>query len=73
MHCGTIVRVNVAGGFFFISPDFPSVTGGRDVFGHASKLHEDIKCDELLKGRRVRFTFELAPKGPKATKVLGAD
>ena len=64
MDQGTIKKFNSNRGFGFIAPS----EGGNDVFFHISSVESPERLVE--EGAAVRYEWEEAEKGPKATRVL---
>lgn len=60
---GTIARIVVDKGFFFIK------ASGGDYFGHRTAL-ENCTIETLAQGDRVTFHPSESPKGPRAEAIV---
>ena len=65
---GTIVRLNLQKGYGFIAS-----TGEPDYFFHCRELRADLKFDEQLRERRVRFSLATGRQGLAAVNVFPLD
>ncbi len=66
---GTIKTLIPGKGFGFISS--PELTGGKDLFFHATSL-VGMTLADLHEGDAVTFDMEDSPKGPNAKNVKRA-
>lgn len=68
MREGTIVRVNLEGGFGFLI----DAESREECFFHQRDLR-GLEFDSQLQERFVWFDMEVSPRGPKARHVRAAE
>ncbi len=69
MYVGSIIKLNILRGFGFIS--CPNMAD--DIFFHVGDIAPPLEFDESLQERRVRFSVQSSPKGPRAVDIAPAE